>query len=95
MDDHEAQARGARAADLLENDLLKEAFAKLEADYIAAWRATAPDNQIGREKLYLAINVIGKVKEHLTQVVSDGKVAAAQLAQIANEEARKKRFGLI
>jgi hypothetical protein len=34
MDDGEAQARGARAADLLNNDLLKEAFKTLEEAYI-------------------------------------------------------------
>jgi hypothetical protein len=95
MDDGEAQARGARAADLLNNDLLKEAFQTLEEAYIKTWRETDATNQIGREKLFIAVNVVGKVREHLETVVSSGKVAAAQLKLLAQETERKKRFGVI
>jgi len=95
MDDNEAQARGARAANLLSNDLLQEAFKKLEDEYITAWRRSEATNQIGREKLFLAVNVIGKVREHLEEMVSSGKIAAKTLEALAKEADRKKRFGVV
>lgn len=88
-------ARAVRAQNLLENDILTEAFKALEDAYTAAWRATLIDDVSGREKLFLAINVVGKVKDHLNAVVSNGKIAQAELKALAETAERKKRFGII
>src|ERR1700753_1710331 len=95
-DDKLAKAKGRKiqAEGLLGSDMLNEAFAELERAYVQAWRETPHDNVTGREKLYLAVNVIGKVKEHLTKVVNDGKMAEAELARLAKDEERKRRFGI-
>ena len=61
---------------------LKEAFAKLEADYIAFWRATPAEDQLAREKTFIAINVLGKVQDHLNKVISDGTLAQAELNKL-------------
>lgn len=90
-----AAARSARAQKLLDDELLKEAFSALEAAYIGAWRATTIEDVSGREKLFLAINIVGKVRDHLNTVVTDGKLAAAELKQLAETAERKKRFGII
>ncbi len=91
----EARNRALRAQALVDDPLLKEGFEALEASYIAAWRATTPDNQVAREKLYLAVNVIGKLRDHLQSVIANGRVADAELAALVNEQDRKKRFGII
>lgn len=88
-------SQGQRAARLLEDDLLKGAFKSLEDSYTAAWRSTTIDDVNAREKLFLAINIVGKVRDHLTTIVNNGKVAAAELKQITEVAERKKRFGLI
>jgi hypothetical protein len=88
---HDA-AKAARAASLLENDLLTEAFARLEADYIAAWKLTPARDNDGRERLWQAVQIVGKVKDHLAIVIENGKLAEAQLKQLAD---RPKRFGLV
>ncbi len=85
--------RGARAQTLIENELLGEAFAELESAYVVAWRSTEVGNQVGREKLFLAINVVGKVREHLHIAIANGKLAANELAGLAAEAERKKRRG--
>lgn len=90
-----AAAKATRAQKLLEDDLLAEAFAALETAYIAAWRATKIEDVSAREKLFLAINVVGKVRDHLNTVVADGKLAATELKQLAETAERKKRFGII
>ncbi|WP_315731646.1 MULTISPECIES: hypothetical protein [unclassified Bradyrhizobium] len=88
-------ARGRRAQELLDDDLLKDAFKALEEGYVSAWRTTAVDNVTGREKLFLAINVVGKVKDHLTKVAADGRLAAAEIKAMADEHERRKRFGIL
>lgn len=85
-------ARAARAQALLSNELLDEAFTTLADAYTAAWRSTTVDEVAGREKLYLAINIIGKVKEHLVTIVNDGKLAASQLRELAQTAEREKRW---
>jgi len=90
-----AAARAARAEALLDDELLNEAFASLEKGYIAAWRATTVDDAAGREKLFLAINIAGKVRDHLAGVVANGKLARAELKELAETAERRKRFGII
>jgi hypothetical protein len=80
-----AIARGARAAELMRSELLQEAFATLDAAYVQAWRTAPSRDTLMREKLWQAVNVIGLVKDHLTKVVSDGKVAQADLKMRAAE----------
>lgn len=92
---HKAAAKAVRAQNLLEHDLLVESFAALESAYTSAWRATTIDDVSGREKLFLAINIVGKVRDHLTAVVNNGKLAQAELKQLAETAERKKRFGVL
>src|SRR5262249_52258176 len=71
--------RGAQAQALLRKELLVEAFAGLEADYTAAWRITPARDTDARERLWQAVNVLGKVREHLHRVAADGKLAQREL----------------
>lgn len=90
-----AAAKAVRASDLLANDLLTEAFKGLEDSYTAAWRAATIDDVSGREKLFLAINIVGKVRDHLSKIVTNGKLAQAELTELAKTAERKKRFGIV
>jgi len=87
-----AAAKAARAQALLEDEILKEAFTSLESAYTGAWRSTTIDDVTGREKLFLAVNVIGKVRDHLTAIVSNGKLAARELRDLAETAEREKRW---
>lgn len=87
--------RAARAEALLGDELLSESFDALEKSYIAAWRATTVDDAAGREKLFIAINIVGKVRDHLAGVVANGKLARAELKELAEAAERRKRFGII
>jgi hypothetical protein len=78
-------ARAARAEALLGNELLQEAFVKLEADYTAAWKTWPAADVAGRERLWQAVNVLVKVKDHLTRVVADGRLAQRQLSDLVHK----------
>lgn len=87
--------RGVRARQLLDDELLAEAFKTLEDAYTLAWRNTTVDDAPAREKLFLAVNIVGKVRSHLGNAVTNGKLAAAELKEIADAAERKKRFGIL
>jgi len=88
-------SRAQRARDLVENELLTEAFKGLEDSYTAAWRGTLIEDVSAREKLFLAINIVGKVRDHLRSIVTNGKLAAAELKQLQETAERKKLFGIV
>jgi hypothetical protein len=88
-------ARAVRAEALLADELLAEAFSGLEANYIAAWRATTIDDVDAREKLFLAINIVGKLRDHLAAILANGKLAQAELKALAELAERRKRFGVL
>lgn len=90
----EARNRAARAKSLVSDELLAEGFANLEAAYVTAWRATGPDQEKAREKLYIAVNVIGKLKQHLETVIANGSLADFELKTLIEDQERKKRFGI-
>lgn len=91
----QAAAKASRASELLGNELLSEAFKALEDSYTAAWRATLIHDVADREKLFLAINIVGKVREHLSAIVQNGKLAQNALTELAKVAERQKRFGII
>jgi hypothetical protein len=91
----QAVAKAAQAQELLDSELLTEAFGTLEENYSSVWRATAIDDVAGREKLFLAINIVGKVRDHLNAVVANGKLAQAELKELAQVAERKRRFGIL
>lgn len=90
-----ATNKAAQADRLLKDELLTDAFKGLEDAYLKAWRNTSIDDVAGREKLFLAINVVGKVRDHLTILVTNGKLAKAELEELARTAERRRRFGII
>lgn len=91
----QATAKAARAQGLLANELLLEAYATIEADLIAAWIASPARDTDGRERCWAAVQANRKHKAYLESVVNDGKLAAAQLKQLADAPDRKRRFGIV
>jgi len=91
IDEHKAirdSARSMQARAILDNELIMEAFNTLERSYIEAWQSTRIEDQLGREKLFVAVNVLGKVKQHLQNVVASGKVAENDIYQLALKRKR-------
>src|SRR5262249_10343154 len=86
--------QAGRAQALLDDKVLAEAFTLLEQGYIDAWRATKTDGGPDRERLFLAVNVIGKVREHLHLLVSSGSIARIELERLYAETERKKKLGI-
>ena len=84
-------ARRARAEALLQDEILQEAFVRLEQRYIEEWRVSQFRDTDARERLWQAVNILGKVKDHLAKILRDGKLAQREIDQLAE---RRKRFGM-
>ena len=85
--------RGAQAEALLNNELLQQAFLGLELSFYDGWRLTEARDTEARERLWQAINIVGKVKDALTKHIIDGKLAQRQLDDIA--KGIRKQFKVI
>ena len=86
----QAQHRGIRADELLNNSLLQETFQYLEKRYLEAWRSTKVLQTVEREKLWQAIQILGIIQEHLKGHVTNGRIAAEDLRRLSAESQRKK-----
>ena len=84
MTEDEAIARGIHAQQILDDPLVVEAFAGLEAEYIAQWRrAESPD---ARETMWLLLQNLMTFRGSFQAYVRHGQVALAQ--RDAREKAR-------
>jgi hypothetical protein len=85
-------ARCARAQALLSNELLQEAFMRLEERYLEEWRVSQFRDTDARERLWQAVNILRKVRDHLAKIVADGSLAQREIDQLAQ---KRKRFGVV
>lgn len=74
-------ARGERAAQLLADPIIADAFEGIEKEYINAWLESPVRDYEGREELYRLLRSLRAVQAKIHAVVDDGKVAKATLAE--------------
>lgn len=86
-------SRGNQARALLDNPILTECFETLRAEYLKAWEATGARDTDARERLWQAVQIVGKVRTHLNGVVSGGKLAQREIDDMAGK--KPKRFGIV
>ena len=82
-----AISRAARAKALAEDDILKEAFTAFEDELMSLWRGTKMDATAERERVWIMLKAIGRIRQHLQTVISDGKVSAAILEDLVGRNA--------
>lgn len=85
--------RGINARLLLETPLLVEAFEETRKEYLAAWEKTPVRDHEGREKLWLMVRTLDKVRGHLLTVMEGGKLAEHDLADLQEKGKLRRLFG--
>lgn len=71
------QARGERAAALLRDPLIEEAFDALEDKYVSGWKDSSSTER--RETLFQMYQALMVVRGHLTEVVETGNLAKLEI----------------
>jgi hypothetical protein len=77
-----AEVKGARAKALLEDETLSACFDELKNEYLDYWAKTHIKDTDGRERLFQAFQIVGKVKEHLHKIAANGRLATRDLSNI-------------
>jgi len=75
--------RGRRAEQLLGDELVTEIFDTMRTEYLKAWENSQARDTEGRERLWQAVQIVGKVRSHLQAMVGDGKIAQADIERMA------------
>ena len=92
-DEHELKRqadRGDRAKRLLENELINEAFDKIESEIMDAWRNSPADAEQERYNAYLMYRLLMNFKGQFKQAVAHGEAASKQLLQIRDPSKFKR-----
>jgi hypothetical protein len=76
--------RGEQARRLTEDPLLQEAFATIEAALHDTWSTTGDDATGERERIWLMLKLLRRVRACLSKVLETGRLADTQLAEMAN-----------
>ncbi len=83
--------RGEKAAALLRNELLQEAFSTLEQDFMQAWKVSSVEDSQNRERLYMLCQNLSALQGYLESIVTGGKLAKSQLDELQNRVKFEKR----
>ena len=78
---------GQELADL---DITSQSFEKLRKVYSDSLFNTGAKEETTREKLWLAYNIVGKVEQHLLEILDTGKLASKQLEDFRTNIRNKK-----
>lgn len=83
MAPEEELQRAGEAERLLAHPLIAEAFETIEREVIERWTQSQSADQAGREKLWLSLKLLHRIRLHLETIVQSGKLAEATLKQRA------------
>lgn len=67
------------ARQVLENEAFHRAFADIEEEYTEAWKQSPARDPEGREKIYLTIRLLQRLKLTLEASLTDGKLAKHEM----------------
>ena len=81
----EEQTRGHRAAEILENELFKDAFEAIERELFDAWVNAPARDDVGKAELWRLVKTARKFRGIFEGYVATGKLATERLAQIERE----------
>lgn len=88
---NERVAKAERAAALMRNEILQEAFTYLDDQFVQAWRQTAVSDTENRERLYNLCQALQSLKDYIEGVVTDGRLAQMQLDELKSSLKYEKR----
>ena len=74
------------AEQLLNNKILKDAFAEVERQYLEAFLAVDVKEDLGRFRFSEAIKVLRLVRQQLNTAVQNGKLSAYELKQMGGKK---------
>lgn len=81
--------RAEHARRLMEDPMLKEAFANLKLNYFEAWAQCPPDKVHERDAIFHSVRVLADVETHLRIVMAQGRLEKTHIDKTAARAAGK------
>ena len=73
--------KGRKAKQLLEDETLNAAIAKLEGDQLWAFRSSKPEESAKRETAWCMLQAIDGLRQELVKVMDNGKIAQSAITK--------------
>ena len=73
--------KGRKAKQLLEDETLNAAIAKLENDQLWIFRSSKSEESVKRETAWCMLQAIDGLKQELTKVMDNGKIAQSAITK--------------
>jgi hypothetical protein len=90
--------RGDKAAAILNDELLKEAFKAVNDSYMHSWEHSGLEESDRRERMWMMSQNLKGVMLHLHTVVETGEMAKKQVATLSDDalvsQYEKKKWGI-
>ena len=74
--------KGRKAKQLLEDETLNTAIAKLENDQLWAFRSSKPEESAKRETAWCMLQAIDGLRQELVKVMDNGKIAQNAISRL-------------
>ena len=74
--------KGRKAKQLLEDETLNAAIAKLEGDQLWAFRSSKPEESAKRETAWCMLQAIDGLRQELVKVMDNGKIAKNAISRL-------------
>ena len=74
--------KGRKAKQLLEDETLNNAIAKLEGDQLWAFRSSKPEESARRETAWCMLQAIDGLRQELIKVMDNGKIAQNAISKL-------------
>ena len=87
-------ARGQHAQDLLDNDLYKEAWDKVESAIIQKWKDCGIREKDSQLELKQMFHVLSEVRRYVQVIAETGKMAQIQLTRDSKVKNFARKIGL-
>ena len=81
MTNEDQVMKGRKAKQLLEDETLNAAIAKLEGDQLWAFRSSKPEESVKRETAWCMLQAIDSLKQELTKIMDNGKIAQSAITK--------------
>lgn len=88
------QSRGMRAAELLNDDILKDALDAIEAEVVQQWEACPARDSEGKEALWQLFKTSKKFRNILSGYIETGKLATENMRAFEEKKRLRDRFRL-
>lgn len=84
---------GNRAKEVLENEVFQQVWTDIEEELTQAWKTSPQRDEEGRQRLFVAITMLAKVKSAIEATMESGKLALADL-DYQQKKSLAQRLGL-